>query len=520
MAESRTQNSVRNIAAGLIGQGLDLVLAFVNRAIFLKFLTTEYLGISGLFSNILSVLNLAELGIGTAIVFALYKPLATNDKDKIKSLMKIYRKAYFIIGLVIAILGCALMPFLSVFMKGSTDLVDEKIIFGLYIFQSIASYWFFAYKTALLQANQKSYISSIISYSVACIGKIIQIVFLYLLSSTPTLSFYIYTSWGVIFNISYNIIISKIVDKKYPFIKEKTVNPITKTEKEELTKNIYGLTLYKISSTANDAADSIIISSYVGVSLVGLYSNYRVVLTAIAHILEKIFAPLTASIGNMYVSEPVEKTESFFWKLHFVYFWLGGFCSICLFILFNPFIGEIWLGKKYLLSSWTVFAIALNFLVDQLMGAPIRYRAACGLFYQSRYRAILATIVNITLSILSVKVFDFGVTGVIFATVISRLAVTLWFDPFILFKNVFGKSPWRYYCRYFRDLLLVILTGGITYYLSLLVPLEGILHFVLLLLLCMLFPNVLWLILFGHTEEFKYLKGVAEVYIKKILKSE
>lgn len=514
----RSENAARNAIVSVGARFTEQILAFVSRTVFIWFLSVEYLGVTSLFANILNVLNLTELGLATAINVALYKPLAVDDKEKIKSLLKLYRTAYYFIGLAVLVIGVALVPFLPYLMSGTTDVVNVTVVYLMYVAKNVLSYWLFAYKRSVLEADQQGYILHLFSYGLQCVFKIIQIVLLFLLKGTPELSFYVYCASDVLVSVACNIAVSVFVNKKYPFIKEKNVSPLPKAEKKELFKNVYGVSLYRISATLNGSADSIIISSFIGTVVLGLYSNYLMLADAIRKILSLLFSSLVPSIGNLNVTESVEKKREIFNTLHFVSFWINGFCVICLWNLLNPFLVSVWLGQDYRLSELVIFALCMNYLVDWLMEAPLQFRNACGLYWQSRYRAIAAVTVNIVLSIIAAKVLNWGIPGILLATIISRLAITLWVDTYLVHKHVLHTSPKPYFFKYFGALALVVATGGLIKLICLWMPENSIPFFVVRVVLCTAIPNALWWLIFRKTDEFQFLRGFSKKFFRKIFK--
>jgi O-antigen/teichoic acid export membrane protein len=430
--------------------------------------------------------------------------------------MGMYRKAYFYIGLVVLVIGMALIPFLPYLMKDTTDLINIRIVYGIYIIKNVASYWLFAYKRSLFEADQKSYITSIISYGVICLWKLLQIGMLFLLRKTPDLSFYVYCAGDMLCSMISNLVIATMADKTYPFIKEKDIQPLPAEEKKDLFKNVYGVALYKLSSTINGSADSIIISGFLGTALLGLYSNYLLIAGAIIAIVNTLFISITSSVGNLNALGTDERKAFVFDALHLTAFWINGFCFICLWNLLNPFLSALWIGSEYELEDLVVFAMCANYLVDGLMESPIRFRNACGLYWQSRYRAVATVIINVVLSILAVTVFDWGIPGVLLATIISRLIVTLWVDTYLVHKYVLHRSPTRYFFKYFCSLGLVIATGALLKAICYMMPESSVGFFFLRMLLCIIVPNLLWWLIFRNTDEFKFLLASGMKILNKI----
>lgn len=493
----RTLNSFKNIITGVGGQLLTFLLQFISRTVFIRTLGSEYLGISGLFTNVITILSISELGIGTAIVYSLYKPLADGNKEKIQATMNFFKKAYFFVGCAVAVLGLILTPFLPYIMKGTTDLVNVNLIFFLYLLQSVSSYWFFAYKSLLLQADQKNYISNFIQYIVLTITICTQIVLLFLFKS-----FLLYLITGIASNIIFNFLVAKKVDKLYPYIKEKNDKVLPREEKKAIYKNTIALSMYKVGSTVLTATDNIVISSFISVISVGLYSNYLIITNAVRTVVRLIFSSFTASIGNLYATETKEKSEFIFRCINFLNFWIYGFCAICLWILLNPFI-YLWVGTDYLFDNYVVFFIVLNFLTAGLQDAVIEYRSACGLFWHGKFRPLFSALLNVVISILLVG--PLGIAGVLLGTIISRFLTTWWYDPWIVHKYAFGISPVKYFLRYFRSLIIILITGALVQLASIPFSENTWLNFFIKLLICIVVPNFLFFALYRKSKEFKYI---------------
>ena len=504
----RSVNSGRNATIGVTCKIFILILNFVVRTVFAYTLSAEYLGISSLFTNVILILNLSDLGLNQIIIYALYKPLSEGNHEKIKELMRFYRNTYRLMGFIFLALGISCMPFLPYLLTGSTNLVNVYLVFILYLAQTVSSYWFFAYKKVLLTADQKEYINTIVTAATTLLLAAVQVVVLVSMTSQKEIAFYLYVAAGVITTLINNAVSARIVSKKYPYILEKKIGKLKKEEKTSLLKNLYGGALYKVSGTVNNAMGSLIISSLIGVVFVGFYSNYTLILSGVSAILGAMFGPVTASVGNLIATESVDRCESVFRALHLAYFWAFGFCGLCFFVLINPFIDSIWLGSEWLLGNDTVVALTAKFLIDGLMGAVICYRQASGLYWETRYRYVASVIVNFLSSLIFVRL-GFGVTGVVMGCCCAEL-VALFVDPFIVYKRVFKKSPSSYYLLYFKTFGLVVLTIGIVYGLRILFGFSGISGFIVECILCLIIPNGCWYLLFRNSEEFKKLMGVAK----------
>lgn len=504
----RLKNIAKNFVAGMAMQIIIEILRFVVRTVFIYTLTKAYLGINSLFSSILTILSISELGIGTAIIAEMYKPLADNDTEKLKTLMAFYKKAYIWIGWIFLGIGLILMPFLPYLMSETTDLVNIYFIFALLLLDSVVSYWFSAYKIAIVTASQQNYLLVPIQSTVKVIGAFLQIGCLLLLKGTPTLSFYIYTIMGIATTIASNLISAHKADKLFPLLKEKNVKPLTKDERQHITKNVFALSISKVSYAALKSIDNIVIATVFvgGVSIVGVYSNYTMIITLVTSFMTILTNAVIPSLGELCAGESISKKEETFNTLHLFYFWLYGFCAICLWILMNPFVGGVWLNTDWLLSDNCVTLIAMNFMLYGLMTGPSWFITVEGLFWHYRFAYILSAILNIILSFVLAK--PMGLEGVLLATVISTI-VSCSISPHIVFKYIFKKSPVRYYAKYVLSVILVIATALIVKAADIWLPQYTVWAFVVRVLLCLIVPNGLWLLIFGRTAEFKSLKGSA-----------
>lgn len=509
---TRTENSTKNMYTGLINQFLILVFRFVTRTVFIKCLGEQYLGINGLFSNILNLLSLADLGIGTALVFSLYKPIVDKDEERQNIIIKYLKKVYFYIGLIIVVVGICLLPFLNYIVKEEVNYVNLYIVFIIYIFQTASSYLFFASHNEFLGANQKKYVANKISNYITIISNVVQIIILVLFKN-----FYIYLLTIIAFNIFQTFLIAVKTRKMYPFIKNKANGTLTKKEKVDIFKDCGSLLVYRINYVVLIATDNIIISKYIGLTMVGLYSNYVLVTNSITNILGTFFSSITASIGNLHASKEKEKDYFIFKLVNLITVVFFGIFSIGVYNLINDFI-TIWLGKKFLLPMTFVFIISINLYIEGLRQLLTTYRTGYGLFRQAKFIPLFGMILNVAVSIILVQ--KIGIFGVLLGTLISNLLSFMWFDPYIIYKNVFKKSPIEYYLKNIFYLLLFI---GIGYFCNIIckfITINGILGLAIHGIVCVFVPIFIITIFYYNTEYGKYLKYSFKKIFKKYLKKE
>lgn len=504
---NRTRNSLLNISTGLIWQVLSLVVGFVVRSVFIYQLGATYLGLSGLFGNILSILSFTELGFGQAIIFALYKPIAENNIEKIAQLMALFRRIYNWMFVIVAVLGTSLTPFLNFFINKPVDIPHLTIIYLLYVTANATSY-LFRYNNSLLFASQKTYISTIISYYFTLGSALLQVVILILWKD-----FIAYLLVTVISGILQNIIISLKVRKIYPFLKTMRSAKLPKSDTDKIKKDVKALVIYKIGTLSLNSTDNIIISKFVGLIVVGLYSNYLLLCSSISGFLGTIFSNITASIGHMNATESDEyKTEMFF-KIDMATFWFYGLTSICLYTCMSPFV-LFWLGPDYVLSDATCFIIAFNQYIGGMLYSSFNYRQTMGLFQQGKMRPIVSAILNIVLSV--ILAIYFGLPGVLWGTALTRLLTNVWFDPYIVFKRGLKKNPLIYFKNYSFKLAIFVITALTCNAVSKLFHMPPFLNLLAILIMTLLISFSFFLIIFGNTSESKYLWSTARNSIKII----
>ena len=507
----RSKQVAKNMSLEMMNQIVTIVLGFASKTVFIYTLEETFLGISGIFTSLLSVLNMSELGIGAAITYSLYAPLAKGDHEKISAIMRFYRNAYRLIGLVILVLGLGLTPFLNYFVSDDvSSVVNIYAIYLLYLIESVSSYWIGAYKSTLLEANQQKYIVTFYTSIESIVSFSLKIATLVILRNSPLISFYTYLGIGIAARVVLNVLLAKRTDKEHPYIRG-AARHLTREEKKPITKNVAGLFIGKLSGEMLTSADNILISAFISTITVGLYSNYLLLKKMVVKPIGIVFDSMTASIGNFCASESLDKQKMFFSTLQFTYFWIYGFCGICFWILFNPFIAGVWIGEKYLLSDLCVFLIVTNFVLDGLAGAVINFRTVHGLYWETKYRYFFSAVFNVIVSYLLIK--PLGVAGVLLGSTASIL-IMISFDPVIVFRKVFHESALPYYFSYVGYLLLVLLTGFLVTVLVSPFSEYTKFNFAAKLCVCCIVPNCLWYVIFRKNENMAYLLN----YVKNLLK--
>ena len=486
----RTKKSIRNVGVMLLTQFITLVLSFISRTIFIKTLGSEYLGFNGLFANILNGLSLAEMGMGTAISYALYKPVAENNIELIKSLLAFYRKCYLAIGLFIISAGFILIPFLPYLIKDAiTAPVNITHIYLCFLANSSFVY-FFAHKRIIIDISQNKYITNAIDFAGKTMVSIIQI---FLLLRFQNYMFFLYVQ--IIGTIVSTLVIKIIADKKFPYIKEK-YNIISLDLKKKIWNDISILFLFRVGSTAMIASDFVLISAFVGISQAGIYSNYTLIVNTISLFICLFINGAEASIGNAIVSLDKDNLYEIFKRLSFFVFCISGISMVCLLNLLNPFI-ELWIGNDFVLQRSVTVAISINFFFMQSRALLIAFKQNAGIFRPDRYKPLIEIFFNFGLSIILVKYYQ--ILGVLIGSIANILFVCICPEAYIIHKHLFNRSYLAYAKSYFIQILVLLIACVISLYIN-----SFIENFVVKCLVSIFVSTFIYLIFFFRTNEFKY----------------
>ena len=496
---SRTRNSVRNLSYAVIGQAIGFVISFIARIFFIRVLGREYLGLNGLFTNILTILSLAELGVGEAITFSLYKPLAENDTKKCTMLMQVYKKVYTIIGCAILVIGFCLTPFLPLIIKNMPDIPYINLIYILFVVNTAVSY-FFSYKRNLIIADQKRYIATFYRYLAHAVFTFLEIVYLILFKN------YIgYLLIMIAATLADNIMVSRKADKMYKFLKTEEQIPLDPESKDKIIKNTKAMMMHKVGGVVVNSTDNILLSMFVSLDSVGLYSNYFFITNALNSVTTHVFNSVTARVGNLFATSDSKKAYKVFKEVFFLDYFMYSFIAVSLLCLFNPFI-ELWVGKEYLFGFDIVCIIVINVYIAGMRKAVLTFREASGLFYKDRWKAVFEAIINLGTSI--ILAIYFGTFGVFLGTFISSVTVCVWVEPLILYKYGFKEKLIEYFKLYFMYAIVTIACCALTYYLCSFINYGRFVSLILKACLCVIVPNVINIILFRNTEQYQYFKNL------------
>lgn len=504
----RVQSAAKNIAFGYIGNLVTQLLGFVLRTVFIAYLGNTLTGINDLYTGILSVLSMAELGVGTALNYSLYGPVARKDYEKIKSYMRLYRKAYQVIGLVIAFIGLAVSPFLPYLVKQpeGVTLRDLTLYYFIFLFNTVSSY-FVAYKYSLVNAEQKNYIQT----NIITVTKMIT-VGLQIIVIIGTRNFYLYLLTAALVELLQKLFVSRYLNRRYPYLLDRNVTRLSREETGEIVKKTKALVFHKVGDVARLQTDSMIISGFINVTLVSFVGNYNLVLTSVSNFVNIIFNSVLSGFGNLIATESREKQYDIFKVYRFFACWIYGFSAVGFFLLLTPFV-MLWQGAGSVLGVGVVACILIDYYLKGDRIVLSNFKTAAGVFEQDKYLALIQGAVNLVISIVLVQ--KIGLVGVYVGTVISGLIANIT-KPFIIYRVCFDKSVKAYFLdsvRYLAALagILVILTG----IRKAVMPEVTILSFaVMFFITCVVF-NGIFLLLFGKTREFSYLWGLIEKKLRR-----
>lgn len=501
------RNTILGAVTGITNKLVVTFLPFVMRTIMIRFMGTQYLGLSSLFSSILNMLSLAELGFGSALVFSMYKPIAENDEETICALLNLYRTIYRIIGTVILVVGIAISPFVNRFINGEVPHdINVQALYFIYLFNTVVSYFLFAYKNSLLSAFQRNDISSIVGTILTGIEYSIQIMLVIRFRN-----YYCYAVVFPVFTIIGNLVRAAIVQRKYPQYICK--GSITKDQKKEIFRKTLALASHKVGNTISTSLDSLVVSSFLGLSSVAIFGNYNYIVTTVMAMLWIVYSSMTAGIGNRMNLHSIEDNYSDFIALtsfnNFVMCWATG----CILFLYQPFM-ELWAGKENLLGVSSVLIFSIYFYVYQSRKIVLVYKDAAGLWSEDQLKPLVGAGVNLILNITLVQII--GINGVIISSIISFLFIEIPWESRTLYKCYFGKSIIEYVKIQLKAFLKAVPCWIGLGIICIIAPKNGIACLIVRGIICTILPlPYLWLI---YRKDNAFMKLIMKIIPQKALK--
>ena len=494
MRISRTKNSIRNAAFGLINKILSILLPFLVRTVFIHTLGVEFLGLNSLFSSILTVLNLTELGFSSAVVFCMYKPIAEDDTDTINALLLFYKKVYRYIGIIITCIGCLLIPFLGLFIKGTyPSTINLIVVYLIFLFNTTVSYFLYAYLSALIAGFQREDVISKVNIVVMTTMYLLQIFVLIVVKN-----YYVYILVLPIFTIINNIRTAIIAKKMFP--QYRAFGELSKEIKDEIKEKVKGLLIFKLCYVSRNAFDSIFISMFLGLVDTAIYNNYYYIMNAVIGITSVLTSSVLAGAGNSVAQDSETKNYQDMNRMNFIYMWISGWFVSCMLCLYQPFM-FVWVGEKLMYPISVVVLLCIYFYILKMGDVRYIYEQANGMWWEYRYRSIFEAIGNITLNWCLGKLF--GIYGIIAATIITLLFINYFYGAKIIFKSYFVNEN---IADYFRQGLLytasAVCAASITYFVTRTISFSFV-GIVIRLLVCIFLPNIVIFLFLCRTREYK-----------------
>lgn len=495
MKLDRTNNAFRNMIFGIVNKIVTLFLPFLIRTVLIKTIGMEYAGLNSLFSSILQVLNLSELGFSSAVVYSMYKPIAENDTEQVNALLAFYRKVYRIIGIVVLVVGLIIMPFLPKLVAGGYPAnINVYILYLVYLFNTVISYLLFAYKGAILNAHQRVDIVSNILTITQGLMNIVQIVML-----IGFKNYYGYIIWMPLFTILNNLLTAYFSDKMFPEYKCK--GKISKEQLNNMKYRVSGLMVNKLCLTTRNTFDSVFISAFMGLTVSAIYGNYYYIMNAVIGLISVVSSAMLAGVGNSIQTETVEKNYNDLKKFNFLYMWLSGWCTICMLCLMQPFM-ILWMGKANLFPFGVVILICIYFYVLKMGDMRGLYSDAAGLWWQNRYRAVIESVMNLVLNYVLVQIW--GIYGIIIATLISLFIINFLGGSGIVFKYYFKNGKFKEFLKYHLFYFVITaINASICINIVRFIQLDNLLGLIVKGIVCAIVPNIVYSIIYLNVPEFR-----------------
>lgn len=505
MKIERTKNATRNIIYGVIVKVYQLLVPFLVRTAMIYGLGVEYLGLGSLFTSVLTVLNLTELGVGSAMVFSMYKPIAEDDTLKICALMRLYRKYYRIIGSIILVVGIAIIPIIPKLVKGDVpNGISLIVLYWLNLGATVLTYFLFAYKNSLLSAHQRLDVCDKITLVISTLQYALQIGAIFLKN------YYLYVIAALFTTALNNIITAVMVDKMYPDYKPE--GRLEKREIKIINHRIRDLFTSKIGSVVVDSADSIVISAFLGLTALAMYNNYYYIMSAIFGFIGIIFYACMAGIGNSIIIESDEKNYNDLKKFLLIISWIAGVCTCCLLCLFQPFM-KIWVGEKYMLSMPMVICMCCYFFLHEINRLINTYKDAAGMWHEDRWRPLVVSITNLGLNLLMVQYI--GLFGILLSTVISMLFVGMPWLLYNLFTVIFHRNAFGFILRTLWYVVVTVISCVIFYWLCSYITIDGVIGFIVKGIVVFVGANFVFLVSTFKLQEFTQTKEMALKIVKR-----
>lgn len=503
----RSKKTIINSSINVFSLLLNFIPNLIVRKVFLEKLGSETLGLVSLYSNILGWLSIVEMGVGSVIVFSLYKPFYNRDYSKVNAYIDFYKSFYRTVGILILILSIVISPFVKNFIREELDSSFISLGFILFAFNTFITYMF-SHRLCILNVAQESYKITLATSLSRLIILIIQYIGLNIYPN-----FYLYISIQIIINYIYYIIINEYIYKRYSYIFELEGN-LEELEKNSLMKNMKSFFMHKIGSLITFNTDNIIISRYLGLSILTKYTNYQIIISVTQNFFSAIMGGATASVGNLISEGNNQIIYNVFKNMMFLNSWLGSFIVISLYNTLDQFI-ILWLGKENTIDSTILILILFNTYFICMRQSVETFKSASGIFYQDRYAPICEALINLFVSLYLVN--KIGLSGVFLGTLCSNLLVVFWIKPYILYKYLFKKNIIEYFYMYFKYMIIGFIPLFITNFITSSFKYNYSFNsFIINCIINIIVVNIVYIIIFYKSDEFKYFKSIFISIIRKI----
>lgn len=458
---TRTKQAIKNASFSMGAQLLQQILRILVRIVFIRKIGQEYLGLNSVFTEILTALQLVELGIGPAMSYSLYKPLSENNTEKVKSLMSLFKKAYRIIGVIILLGGIAFTPFYGFFINERPDIPNLNLIYIIFVVDTAISY-FYSYYRILLVSDQKKYLDITIQTSIITVISIIQMSLIAI-----THNYILYLIVQVLGTILTNFIASRVAMKQYPYLSQKEVQKLDDGTYFEIKKNVFAMVFHKIGTIVRDATDNLFISKYIGLAISGIYSNYSMITKALTTLISQVFTAVLSSVGNLHVTADNSAQKEVFYNINFINFWIASFCACCFGVLADSFILVI-ADESYILDFFIVILVTIRFYLDIMRKTPWMFCEAAGIYWNGKTKPLWEALVNLVVSLVLVKTI--GMPGIFIGTIVTILVVDLPLEPYLAFKYALKGGLIQYYIKYVIYFIISAIMFAITYFVCSFIP--------------------------------------------------
>lgn len=494
MKIERTRNASRNIFFGIILKIYQIIVPFLMRTVMIYFMGVQYLGLNSLFTSVLQVLNLAELGVGSAMVFSMYKPIAEDDDTTICALLKLYKTYYRLIGGVIAVVGIAVTPFIPKLVQGDIPAgINLYILYLLNLVATVLSYWIFAYKSSILQAYQRTDVVSKVRLITESVQYLFQFLVLFLFRN-----YYFYVIVIVVSQVLTNIVTAVVASKLYPQYKPE--GKLDSADVKAINQRIKDLFTSKLGSVVVNSVDTIVISTFLGLKVLAVYQNYYFIMNSICGLVTVIFSAVIAGIGNSLITESIEKNYYDFRKFTFIICFVLCVCCCCFLGLYQPFM-KLWVGEELMLSFEYVIIFCVLFYLLELAMVWATVKDAAGLWHSDRFRPLIGALVNLVLNLILVHYI--GLYGIILSTIISYVFVSMPWLIYNLFSHLYKQKLWRYIGDILVYIAVTVICCGVTYFLCKSLNFSGMVELIVKGIICVVIPVIIQALVFCRKKEFK-----------------